>query len=143
MVDASRVQPLLRDQEALTLGAQAVLHRDADVLVEDLSVPAELPELVLRVLHGRDVAQDVHARRVGRDDEHRRALVRARVRVGDRHDDEEVGDRPVGSEPLVPRDHIVVAITYRARRELGRIAAGGVRLGHRKGRLQVALQQRV
>src|SRR5439155_15881399 len=77
VVDASRVQPPLRDQEALTLGAQAVLHRNAGVLVQDLSVPTELPELILRVLHGRDIAQDVHARRVGWDDEHRRTLVRS------------------------------------------------------------------
>ena len=53
------------------------------------------------------------ARGVGVDDEHRGALVRPGVGVGDRHHDQEVGDRAVGGEPLVAVDHPVVAVADR------------------------------
>ena len=62
------------------------------------------------MLHRRHVADDRHPRRVDRHDEHRRAPVRRRVRVGDGHDDEEVGDRAVRGEPLVPVEHVAVAV---------------------------------
>ena len=103
---------------------------------------AELAEARLGVLHRRDVAQDVDARRVGRDEEHRGALVRARVGVGDGHHDQEVGDRGVAREPLVTVDDPFVAVTHRARPQQRRVRAG-VRLGHREGRLEVAAEQRL
>ena len=83
---------------------------DADVLVVDLGVAAVAAEVLGRVLHRRDVADDVHARRVDVDDDHRGALVRPRVGVGDRHHDQEVGDGAVGREPLVAVDDVVVAV---------------------------------
>jgi hypothetical protein len=107
VVDAARVQALLGDEEARALGAEPVRLRDPDVLVDDLRVPAVLAVLLLRVLHRGDVAQDVHPGRVGVDEEHRRALVGARFGIGDRHDDEEVGDRGVGAEPLAPADDVL------------------------------------
>ena len=58
---------------------------------------------------------------VDRHDEHRGALVRRRVRVGDGHDDEEVCDRAVRGEPLVPGED--VAAVGRGRRACG--AASG------------------
>ena len=72
----------------------------------------EHPEVRVRVLHGRDVAHDVHARRVGRDDEHRRAPVRRRVGIGHRHHDQEVRDRSVRREPLVPVEDPAVAVAH-------------------------------
>ena len=83
-------------------------------VVEDLGVAAEHAEALLRVLHRRDVAHDRHAGRVHRHDEHRRAPVRRRVGVGDGHHDQEVGDRAVGGEPLVPVEHVAVAVAYGA-----------------------------
>jgi hypothetical protein len=136
-------EPVLRDQEARALGAEQRLRADAHVLVADLRVPAELAEGLLRVLHRRDVTQDVHSGRVGRDDEHRRALVGPRLRVGDRHDDQEVGDRRVGGEPLVAVDHPAVPVSLGARAQQRRVRTRGVRLGHRERRLQVAGQQRM
>ena len=46
VVDAARAEPLLGDQEALALAAEQVLGRDADVVVDDLGVAAELAELL-------------------------------------------------------------------------------------------------
>ena len=61
-----------------------------------------------------DVAHDRHAGRVGGDDQHRRALVLVRLGVGDRHDDQEVGHRGVGGEPLVAVDDPLVAVEHGA-----------------------------
>ena len=143
VMDAPRVEALLGDQESLAFAAQAVGCRDPHVVVDDLRVTAELAELLLRVLHGRHVAQDVHAGRIGRHDEHRRALVRPRLGVGDGHHDQEVRDRAVRGEPLVPGDHVVVAVAHRARLQLRRVAAGGLGLGHREGGFEVAREQRL
>ena len=73
-------------------------------------MPAVGAVALVRVLHRRHVAHDRHARRVDRHDEHRGALVAVRVGVGDRHDDQEVGHRGVGGEPLVAVDDPLVAV---------------------------------
>src|SRR3954454_23137263 len=144
VVDAPRPEALLGDEESGALVAEQVLRRHAHVLVQDLGVVAELAERVVhRVLHRPDVADDVHARRVGRDDDHGRALVRPRVGVGDRHDDEEVGDRPVRREPLVAVYHPLVALAHGARAQRRRVRPGHARLGHRERRLEVAGEQRL
>ena len=78
-------EPLLRQREALAdavLAADHVLERHADVLVEDLGVAARLAGLVVGLAHRRHVAEDVHARRVGRHDDHRVVLVRLLVVAG-------------------------------------------------------------
>ena len=67
----------------------------------------------------------------------------ARVGVGDGHDDQEVGDRGVGGEPLAPVDHPLVAIAHGARAQLRGIGAGRVGLGHAERAAQVAGEQRV
>ena len=59
-MDAPRVEALLGDQESLAFAAEPVRGRDPHVVVDDLRVTAELAELLLRVLHRRHVAQDVH-----------------------------------------------------------------------------------
>ena len=128
-------EPLLRDHEALAFLAEQRLGAESHVLVEDLGVAAEHPEVLVRVLHVGHVAHDVHARRVGRDDEHRRALVRRRVGVGHGHHDQEVGDRAVRREPLVPVEDPAVAVAHGARPQLRRVGAGCLGLGHRERRL--------
>ena len=125
------------------LGPEPVGLGDAHVLVDDLRMAAVLAELLVRVLHRRNVAQDVDAGRVRVDEEHRRALVRARVGVGDRHDDEEVGDRRVGAEPLAAADDVLVALLDRARLAAASGPTLRVRLGHAERRVQVAGEQRV
>ena len=143
VVDTAGIQALLSDQEPRALGAEQGRARDPDVLVADLGVVAVAPEALVGVLHRGDVADDVHAGGVGFHDEHRGALVRTRIGVGDRHHDQEVGDRAVGGEPLVAVDHPVVAVAHRAGLEQRRVRAGGVGLGHGEAGLQVAGQQRV
>ena len=115
MVDAAGDEPLLGDQEALALAAEQRVGAELDVRVEDLGVAAEDAEALLRMLHRGHVAHDVHAGGVDRHDEHRRAAVRRRVGVGDGHDDQEVGDRAVGGEPLVPVEHVAVPVASVAR----------------------------
>jgi hypothetical protein len=134
---------VLGDEEAGAGLPQQRLGAEVHVLVEDLGVVAELPVGLGRVLHRRHVAHDRHAGGVDGHDEHRGALVRARVGVGDRHDDEEVGDRGVRGEPLVAVEDPAVAVALGARAQLGRVRARALGLGHREGGLQVAGQQRV
>ena len=50
---------------------------------------------------------------------------------------------PLRGEPLVPGDHVVVAVAHGARLQLRRVAAGGLGLGHREGRFEVAGEQRL
>ena len=137
-------EPLLGDQEAGAARRRAA-RRPARARRRRRSRRARrsAPNALVRVLHRRHVAQDLHARRVDRHDEHRRALVAVRVGVGDRHDDQEVGDRRVGGEPLAAVDDPVVAVLDGARLQQRRVAARGVGLGHRERRAQVAGQQRV
>ena len=66
-----------------------------------------------------------------------------RVGIGDRHHDQEVGDRAVGGEPLVAVDHPLVAVADGGGLQQRRIRAGGVGLGHAERRLQVPGQQRM
>ncbi len=99
------------------------------------------PEAFPRVLHRRHVAQDPHARRVGIEHEHRGPLMATGIRVGDRHHDQEVGDRAVGGEPLATVDDPLVAVAHGGGLQQRRIRSGGVGLGHAEGGLQIAGQQ--
>ena len=141
VVDPAGHEPLLGDQEAVTFIAEQGIGAEADVLVEDLRVTAEDTESRLRVLHRGHVAHDRHPGSVDRDDEHRGAPMWRRVRIRDGHDDEEVGDRPVRGEPLVPVEDVAVAVAHGARRELRRIRAGRGRLGHRERGPELAGEQ--
>ena len=74
--------------------------------------------------------------------EHRRALVRRRVGVGDHHCDQEVRRHGVGAVPLVAVDHPLVALQPGGGGEPRRVGAGILGLGHREGGDQLAFQQR-
>ncbi len=140
MVNAARSQPGLRDEETLTSLADEVLLRHAHVLIEDLGV-AVAEALVSP--HRWNVAQLLEARRVTRDDDHRRPLVRTGVGVGDDHRDQEVRDHAVRCEPFVSVDHPFVALELGGGGEEGRVGARGIGLGHREGRAHLAVEQRV
>jgi hypothetical protein len=142
-MDAPGAEAVLGDEEAGAGLPQQGLGAEVDVLVEDLGVVAELAEGLGGVLHRRHVADDRHARGVDRHDEHRGALVGPGVGLGDRHDDEEIGDRGVRGEPLVAVEDPAVAVALGMRAQLGRVRARALGLGHREGRLEVARQQRV
>ena len=75
-------------------------------------------------------------------DEHRHPLVRLRVGVGDHHDDEERGVAGVGREPFLALDHPLVTVPGGLAHELLGVGAP-LRLGHREGGHDVALEQRL
>ena len=143
VMNPPRIEPLLRDQKTRSLSAEQRLRGNADVVVDDLGVVAVTAEAVPRMLHRRDVAQDLHAGRVGVDDEHRGALMGSRLGIGHGHHDQEVGDRAVRREPLVAVDDPVIAVADRRGLQQRRIGPRGVGLGHAERGLQVAREQRV
>ncbi len=113
-----------------------------DVAVDDLGVGPDLPEMGDGVLHGGHVADDVDPGGAGGDDDHRAALVGVDVGVGHAHDDEEVGHRAVGGEPLVAVDHPLVAVADRRGPDEGGIGPGAG-LGHGEGAAQRPVEQRL
>src|SRR5581483_68812 len=70
VMDPSRPETLLRENERLTLITEAVRNGDPDVGVDDLRV-TRVVERDVALAHRRDVAKHVHAGRVPRDDDHR------------------------------------------------------------------------
>ncbi len=93
------------------------MSRDADVLEGQqrrvARVHAELLELLLAD----------HAGRVHRDEEQREAVV-AGVRVGLRHEDDDVGAMTVRDVRLRAVDDVLVAVAYGARLDAGDVRAG-------------------
>ncbi len=113
--------------------------RHADVRVAHLAVRRPV---AAAVAHRRDRAHDVDTRRVGGDDDLRRAQVRVGIRIGDRHHDPERGAFCAGREPLVAVDDVVVAVAHGARAERRRVGSGHFRLGHREEGTDVAGDER-
>jgi hypothetical protein len=66
----SRAESLLGELEAVTFVADQVLVRHADVAVHDLGVVAGHPDAGFRLVHRADVAHDLDAWRVDRNDDH-------------------------------------------------------------------------
>ena len=96
VMDAAGPEALLGQRETLAdagLAADDVFERNADLVVDDLGVTTGFAGLVIGLTHGRHVAQDVHAGRVGRHDDHRECADTAMrlVEVGLDHDDQDVG----------------------------------------------------
>ena len=138
VVDASTAETGLRDHEGLPLATEQRFIRHPDILVVDEGMRA----LVQRVPPEADVALDVHAGRVGRDQEHRHALVRAHIGVRHRHDDEERRRLGVRREVLPAVDDPLAAVLDRPGLEQRRVGAG-VRFGHRVGGEHLAVEQRL
>ena len=116
--------------------------------VRDRHAHARVPHLAVRrpaaagMAHHGNRAHDVDAGRVGGNDDLRRARVRVRVGVGDRHHDAERGAVRARREPLVAVDHPVVAVPHGARAQRRRIGAGHLGLGHREERADLAGDER-
>ena len=145
VVDAPGPEPLLRQREALAdtgLTAHDVVERHTHVVVDDLGVPTGFAGAMVGFAHGGHIAQDVHARSVGGHDDHRIVLVRHLVVAGLHHHDEEVGDRRVRREPLVPVDDPLVAIAHRFGAEQCGVGTG-TRFSHRETTAQFTGQQRL
>ncbi len=145
VMDATRPEALLREREALAdavLATDDVLERHAHVVVDDLRVAARLTGLVVGLAHRGHVADDVHAGRIGGHDDHRVVLVRHLVVAGLHHHDQEVGDRRVRREPLVPVDHPLVAVAHGAGGEQRRVGTRAG-FGHAEAAAVLAVEQRL
>ncbi len=93
-----------------------------------------------RVVHREDGPQ-LDARRVGRDDDHRRSPMAVRVGIRDGHQHVEVAAIGVADEPLGAVDDPLVALEDGRGGELRRVGAGAL-LGHRERAVDLACQQR-
>ncbi len=140
VVHAAAAEPGLGDLEALARRPQHRVERHPDLVVADVALGALVQ--VVTLVHRRDVADDLNAGGLGRNDEHRHPLVRPGVGVGHRHHDEERRVARVGREPLLALDHPLVTIKRRLADELLRIGAR-LRFGHGEGGHDVALEQRL
>ena len=126
-------EPDLRVAEALPHLAE---HRVVPATTQSRKRTSQCPPANTRVgrLH---VAADLEAGVAGVDEEHRRALRRAR------HADGEGRAVGAGDEPLVAVDHPAVAVAPRRGGERRRVGARpGMRLGHREAGADLAARQR-
>ena len=112
----------------------------AHVLPQRLAVPA-----ALGVAEHGQAAHDGDAGRVHRHEDHRLAVVRVGVGVGDAHEHRDLAARVerAAREPLVAVDHVVVAVALDAARDVGGVARRDPRLGHREARADLAVEQRL
>jgi len=125
MMDPSAAEASLRDQKSLAFATEEVLARNAHAVVAEVGVVA-VPERLVTEPREPD---DLQARRVARDEEHRRALVNRNVGIRDYHRDQELGEVGVRREVLLAGDDPPVAVADRAAAELPRIGTA-LRLGH-------------
>ena len=89
-----------------------------------------------------NAADDLEARRAGRDDERRHPRAKRGFRIGDRHDDEEGRKACVRGEPLLAVDAPFASHSRRAGGENLGICAT-LRLRHRKARDDLVVQERL
>ncbi len=118
MVNAAGPEPCLRNRETASLFAEEVLLRDAHVLPQRLAVPA-----TFGVTEHGQAAPHGDTGSVHRDEDHRLPVIRVGVGIGDAHEHREFAARVerAAREPLVAVDHVVVALAFDARRDVGRI----------------------
>ena len=122
-----------RDPVALAFRAEHLLRRDLATRKNDLAMIGGA------LAHGSLHLRDPIARRVGRHDEGRDALL-AGARIGDREDERDVGALAGGDELLCAVEHESVGASPRARAERRGIRAG-LRLAEAEGAKLLALRQ--
>ena len=139
MMDPSRPQPLLRDQEAGAALAEQVLRRHAHVCVRHLAMRRPPAPTVPEDRH----RLDREPRRVGWDDDLAHASARLGAGLGDRHHDSECRALGAGGEPLPSVDHPLAAVRHCRRLQACRIRPGHVGLGHGEERASLAVDERL
>ncbi len=132
VVDTTAAETLLREQEPLAGLPDQVIGGHPAVGEHDLGVVADASVLDLGMRHRADVAHDLHPGCARGHDEHRRVAVRPALGVRLGEDEDDVGDRRVGDEPLVAVDDPLVAVPGRRRADHSRVGAGEERLGERE-----------
>src|SRR3990170_1008007 len=135
-MDTPRPQPGLRDGEPFALSAQEITRGHPDLVERHLAFAGTADGAVHRHRpHDRDT------RAIPRHEEQADAPVPGRVRVRDRHDDEDRGVHGPGREPFPACDHIRGAIPDGGRLHLRRIRAGRHRLSHGEAAPDPAVEQ--
>ena len=122
------------------LFAEAVLAGNPTLIEDQLGVAGPV---VTGVPHAGNVAHPAISGRIGGDEDQARAAVGVGLGVGDGHHDREAGPISRRGKPFVAVDIVVVAFAHSASRELGRIGAGGFRLGHREAGAHLAFEARL
>ena len=140
VVHPSRAEPALGDRETVALGAQHVRGRHAHVGELHLA----MTEPVLVAEH-REVAQHLDAGCVSGDEDHALLSVRRPVGVGLAHEDDQLAVRVEDPRrvPLAAVEDVLVALAADGRGDVARVGAGHGRLGHREGRPDLAVEQRM
>ena len=136
MVHAPAAQSRLRYGKGAALFAQEVVRRYPYIGVADIAFRS----LILPIY--ADVADDFDTRRIDGYDEHAHPFVARCFRIGNRHDDEEVGPLAIGGEPFLPVDLPVIAIELCAGNEIGRIRST-LGFGHGESGDDLVLEQRL
>src|SRR6267378_5861372 len=136
-----RPEASLRNLESPPLPQQQVLRRHAHVLEFDFHVA------VGRIIETkyRQIPQDGDTWGVARHQNHRLLAVPRRARVGLSHEYEQPAARAAraGGPPLAPVDEVAGALTDDGALDVGGIARGYARLGHRKGGTNRTVEQRL
>ena len=142
VVDPSWTESLLGNPEPVALVAEKVGRRHADVVVDDLSVATVGSVVVAEQTRG---PLDLDPGRVLRHEDHALAPMTLRVRIGHAHDDQQLAARRHRSRcpPFATVDQIVVTVALDPRGDVRRVRGGDFRLGHRKRRSDLALEQRL
>ena len=141
-MDAARAKPPLGDLEASAFTQQDVGGGHAHVLEQHLAMAVRcivIAEHRQHPLHG-------HALGIARHQDHGLLLVAVRVvRVGLAHQDQHLAARiaDAGGPPLATVDDIFVAVTLDAAGDVGGVGGGNLRLRHREGGADLAIQQRL
>mmetsp|Transcript_11067 Transcript_11067/g.35074 ORF Transcript_11067/g.35074 Transcript_11067/m.35074 type:complete len:259 (-) Transcript_11067:11-787(-) len=99
--------------------------------------------MVVLFAEDRKRPQDLHTGRVARHEDHGLLLVQRAGEAGLAKQHEDLALRPNGARnpPLVPVDHVLVPIGFDPGRDVRRVGGRNARLGHSKGRANLAVQQ--
>src|SRR5205814_3198423 len=140
MMDAAGAEAALGDLKAAPFAEQNVLNRHADILELDLGMA------VRRVVIAEDGERpyDSYPGRVARHEDHRLLLVARCIGIGLAHQDKDLAARVhrARGPPLPGVDDIArIALAADRRLDVGRVGGRDSRLGHRKRRADLALEQ--
>ena len=141
VMDAARSQAALGNLETASFAQQDIRGRHAHVFKADFAMAVRR----VVVAEYRQRAQDGHARRVDRHQDHRLLLVARRFGIGLAHEDDNLAARIAGAggPPFAAVDDVVVAVAHDADCDVGGIRRGDGRFGHRKGGADLAAQAAV
>ncbi|GGN80869.1 hypothetical protein GCM10011610_30650 [Nocardia rhizosphaerihabitans] len=133
VMHTSAAEACLGHRERTALGTEQMVDGHPDVGVSDIA-------LVVAEAVYRDIAHDLEPGRARGHEEHRHALIGTDLGVGDRHDNEELGEGRHRVEPLLAVDDPAVPVAHRRGGEQGGIGAG-LRLGHRVAGADLTVEQ--